>query len=61
MDKIPPAAPVAVPRGPNFSLVVAVAVVLLFAILIAAYLFLHHDAHKVIPQQTQTPTALILR
>jgi hypothetical protein len=61
MDRIPPSVDTHVPSGPNFSLVVAVAFILLFAILLAAYFFLHHAAHKLMPTSQSAPTALILR
>jgi hypothetical protein len=60
MDTIPPSADTHIPPGPNFGLVVAIAAALLIILLAAAYLFLHHDARKLL-LQPQTPTALILR
>jgi hypothetical protein len=61
MDTIPPAVDTHVPRGPNFSLVVALAVALLFIILVAAYLLLHHAAHNLMPQSPARATSLFLR
>jgi hypothetical protein len=60
MEGIPPPVDTHVPKGPNFGLVVAIAVVLLFVILAAAYVLLHHDARKLM-LQPQTHASLILR
>ena len=61
MASIPPPVDTHVPRGPNSSLVAALAVVLLFVILAVAYVFLHHDAHKLLPKSQTYSPGLILR
>ena len=60
MASIPPPVDTHVPRGPNSSLVAALAVVLLFVILAAAYVLLHHDARKLMLQPQTHSTGLIL-
>jgi len=60
MANIPPPTDTHIPKGPNFALVVAIAVVLLFVILAAAYVLLHHDARKLMLQPQTHSTGLIL-
>jgi flagellar basal body-associated protein FliL len=47
------------PKGPNFTLIVVLATVVLLAIMVAAVLFLHKDAGKVDPHgPNPTPNSL---
>ncbi len=62
MDRTPPAVDTHVPRGPSFSLVVAIAIPLLFIILAVAWFLIRREGRRLVPASPlAAPTALILR
>jgi len=61
MAQTPPDANTHERKRPNIEFVIFLAAALLFVLLAAAYVLLHHGVHKLMPQPQTHSASLILR